>query len=252
MKKLIRKAIATRLSFAQATAGRKARAPLFLGLFLSACMVSAAMPGSALASSDQETTSEQETVSEQEAVSEQQAVEAVSENFSSVPTLSGEFVQFGPNGEQTGGIFYIERPGKIRFNYEEPAAVEVISNGKTVAVHNKKLKTWNFYPLSKTPLNLLLGDRIEFDEKTVQSVVSEPDLTTIVMGDDRIFGDAVITLMFDPQNYDLRQWTIKDAKGKETSVMVFNVQKNVEISGDLFEFNELAIRRRQQDNSSNR
>lgn len=185
-----------------------------------------------------------------EPLSRKDTIKAVSEQFSSVPTMSGEFIQFGPNGEQTGGVFYIERPGKIRFNYEKPAAVEVISNGKTVAVHNSKLKTWDFYPLDKTPLKLLLSERIDVDGDTIRDVVSEPDLTTIVMGDDRIFGDAVITLMFDPENYDLRQWTIRDSKGKETSVMVFNVQKNVEIPGRLFAFDELAIRRRLQESSS--
>ena len=176
-----------------------------------------------------------------------ETIEAVSTHFSSVPTMAGEFVQFGPNGEQTGGVFYIERPGKIRFNYEKPAAVEVISNGKTVAVHNSKLDSWSFYPLDKTPLSLLLSQQIEVEDRTIRDVIVEPDLTTIVMGDDRIFGDAIITLMFDPQSYDLRQWTIKDSNGKETSVMVFNVQKNVELPGRLFKFDELSIRRRQQE-----
>jgi outer membrane lipoprotein-sorting protein len=67
------------------------------------------------------------------------------------------------------------------------------------------------------------------------------------MGDDEIFGDSEITLMFDPQNYDLRQWIIKDAAGKETSVMVFNIRKNVQISESLFKFDELSIRRRERE-----
>jgi len=58
-----------------------------------------------------------------------------------VPTMTGEFVQFGPNGEQTGGEFLIKRPGKIRFNYENPSPITVVSNGRTLAVENKKLKT---------------------------------------------------------------------------------------------------------------
>jgi outer membrane lipoprotein-sorting protein len=181
-------------------------------------------------------------------LSREETVALLTKHFSSVPTMRGEFVQFGPNGEQTGGIFYIERPGKIRFNYEKPAAVEVISNGRTVAVHNGKLKTWDFYPLDKTPLKLLLSDRIDFEDKTIRDVIVEPDLTTVVMGDDRIFGDSIITLMFDPKTFDLLQWTIKDSKGKETSVMVFNVQKNVELPKKLFDFNELEIRQRQKDN----
>ena len=50
-------------------------------------------------------------------LSREETVALLTKHFSSVPTMRGEFVQFGPNGEQTGGVFYIERPGKIRFNY---------------------------------------------------------------------------------------------------------------------------------------
>ncbi len=187
---------------------------------------------------------------ESDARSQADMARQLSRHFANVPTMKGEFLQFSPNGEQTGGVFYIQRPGKIRFNYDKSSPVEVISNGKTVAVHNRKLKTWNFYPLSKTPLNLLLSDRIDVDGKSVRNVVSEPDLTTIEMGDDRVFGDSVITLMFDPKSFDLRQWTIRDSKGAETSVMVFNVEKNVELPDELFKFDERAILQRRTQNSN--
>lgn len=185
------------------------------------------------------------------ATSPEETVGALSEHFAAVPTMTGEFLQFNPDGQQTGGTFYLERPGRIRFNYEKPNPVEVISNGKTVAVHNRKLKTWNFYPLDKTPLKLLLADKIEFSPETVRSVTNDTDMTTIVMGDDKIFGDSEITLMFDPNDFDLRQWTIKDAKGAETSVMVFNVQKNVAIPDRLFKFDERAILMRRQQGNNN-
>jgi hypothetical protein len=54
----------------------------------------------------------------------------VADHFASVKTMTGEFIQFGPNGEQTGGKFFIDRPGKLRFNYEAPSAVRVIADGK--------------------------------------------------------------------------------------------------------------------------
>lgn len=163
-----------------------------------------------------------------------QAIDAISNHFKTVPTMTGEFIQFGPNGEQTAGEFLIKRPGKIRFNYEDPSPIMVISNGNTLAVNNKKLKTWNYYPLNKTPLSLLLSNNIDIDDKSIRTVDAGPDLTTVVMGDKQIFGDSQITLMFDPASQDLRQWTIKDAQGKETSVMIFNVKKNVEISNTKF------------------
>ncbi len=51
------------------------------------------------------------------------AAQQIANQFSSVKTLTGDFVQFGPRGEQTEGTFYIERPGKIRFNYNKPSPI---------------------------------------------------------------------------------------------------------------------------------
>ena len=177
----------------------------------------------------------------EQAATAEETLRAISKEFTAVPTMMGEFVQFGPNGEQSGGTFYIQRPGKIRFNYEEPSPIRIISNGRTVAVNNKKLKTWNFYPLSKTPLKLLLDDKLDLNDSSIKSVSTEGDITTIVMSNKKAFGKSEITLLFDPASYDLRQWTIKDAQGKETSVMVFNVEKGVKIPKKYFVVDKAAI-----------
>ncbi|MEP1206963.1 MAG: outer-membrane lipoprotein carrier protein LolA [Rhizobiaceae bacterium] len=172
-------------------------------------------------------------------------VAKISKHFSSVPTMMGEFVQFGPNGEQTGGRFFIKRPGKVRFDYTKPSPILVKADGKTVGIHNRKLKTWDFFPLSKTPLKLLLSSRIDVNDKSIKSVKTEKDLTTVVLGNKSIFGNSKITLMFDPKTFDLRQWTITDNQGKDTSVMIFNVQRNVELHKRLFHMDQRAILRRQ-------
>jgi outer membrane lipoprotein-sorting protein len=158
----------------------------------------------------------------------------IADHFSSVRSMSGEFVQFGPKGEQTGGKFYIQRPGKIRFNYEKPSTYKVIADGKSVVILNEKLKTSDLYPLSKTPLKLLLDERIDLSGGTVKSVTEESDLTTIKLSDKRVFGGSTITMMFDPNSSELRQWTITDSKGKDTTVMIFNVQEGVKIDPEMF------------------
>ena len=168
----------------------------------------------------------------------------IADHFASVKTMMGEFVQFGPRGEQTGGKFYIDRPGKIRFNYEDPSPMRVIADGKSVVIGNRKLKTWDIYPLSKTPLNLLLGNRIDLSTKMVRGVKEEADLTTIILGDKSMFGDSTITMMFDPKTYDLRQWTITDAQGKDTSVMIFNVKTGVPLDNKVFSIPYDEIRNR--------
>src|SRR4051794_38996320 len=101
------------------------------------------------------------------------AAQKIADHFSSVKTMKGEFVQFGPRGEQTGGKFFIERPGKLRFNFEDPSPIRVIADGKNVAIGNMKLKTWDLYPLSKTPLSLLLADKIDLGNQMVRNVKEE-------------------------------------------------------------------------------
>src|SRR5690606_31825095 len=129
-------------------------------------------------------------------------VQRIADHFSNVRTMTGEFVQFGPRGEQTGGKFYIERPGKIRFDYEPPARFRVISDGTTVVVENRKMNTADIYPLSKTPLRLLLGERIDLSAANVQSVSEEEDLTTVRLVDRQLGVNSTITMMFDSETYD--------------------------------------------------
>ncbi|WP_425457889.1 outer-membrane lipoprotein carrier protein LolA [Aureimonas fodinaquatilis] len=157
----------------------------------------------------------------------------VADHFSSVQSMAGSFVQFDAAGNQTEGKFYIERPGRIRFDYAG-TPVRVIADGRQVAINNRKLNTWDLYPLSRTPMKLLLDRRIDLSSANIQSVQEAPDLTTIVMGDKSIFGNSRITMMFDPNSYELRQWTIRDAQGKDTTVMIYDVQQGVKIDPSVF------------------
>ncbi|PDQ17459.1 hypothetical protein CN311_29995 [Mesorhizobium sanjuanii] len=171
-----------------------------------------------------------------------QSAQKIADHFSSVKSMSGEFVQFGPKGEQTGGKFFLERPGKIRFNYDGASNFRVISDGQSVVILNKRLKTSDLYPLSKTPLKLLLDNRIDLSGGRVKSVKEENDLTTIQLADKSVFGNSKITMMFDPKSYELRQWTITDAQGKDTTVMIFNVKEGVNFAPDTFAIDYTANR----------
>ena len=162
------------------------------------------------------------------------SAQKIADHFSSVKSMSGEFVQFGPRGEQTGGKFYIQRPGRIVFNYEKPSAFKVIADGKNVVILNNKLNTSDLYPLSKPPLKLLLDQRIDLSCGQVTSVKEEADLTTIKMADKQLFGSSTITMKFDPASYELREWTITDAKGGNTTVMIYDVKTGVKIDPAVF------------------
>ena len=171
----------------------------------------------------------------------------IADHFASVRTMMGEFVQFGPRGEQTGGKFFIERPGKVRFNYEAPSHFRVTADGTSVVMENTRLRTADIYPLNKTPLKLLLDERIDLSGNKVRSVREDADLTTIQLADKSVFGDSTITMMFDPKNFELRQWTITDAQGKDTTVMIFNVEQGVTFAPSVFTGDYQRIRTQEQD-----
>ncbi|WP_343312979.1 outer membrane lipoprotein carrier protein LolA [Brucella sp. BE17] len=173
------------------------------------------------------------------------SAQKIADHFSSVRTMTGKFVQFGPKGEQTGGTFYIERPGKIRFNYDK-SPIRVIADGESVVINNRKLDTWDLYPLSKTPLKLLLASRIDLGGGRLESVKQDPDMTTLVLGDKSVFGNSKITMMFDPKSYDLKQWTITDAQKLDTTVMIFDLRTGVRFTDDMFkiDYTRIAMKRK--------
>jgi outer membrane lipoprotein-sorting protein len=147
----------------------------------------------------------------------------ISAYFNSFRLMEGKFVQVGPNGEQSEGVFFLSRPGKIRFHYNPPARLDVISDGSSVAIKDGKTNTQDMYPLSKTPLRYLLSDRIDLTSSSIVSAVRrEADLISLVIVEKASFAEGTLTMIFDRQTYELRQWQVTDAQGLNTSVAIFD------------------------------
>ena len=104
--------------------------------------------------------------------------------LSSAQTMVGDFEQKGQDGRVSQGKVYIQKPGKLRFEYAAPAALEVIADGSDVAVHDRRLKTQNTYPISQTPLKFLLQDKIDLKSDTqILNVLKTPDAIMILLDD---------------------------------------------------------------------
>ena len=148
--------------------------------------------------------------------------------------MQGDFLQFEPDGAQSEGKFYIKRPGKVRFDYNRPSPILVKADGVTIGVHNRQLQTWDYYPLHKTPLSIVLAQSIDVAHDSVQSVEIDKELVTIVLADKSLFGDSKISLMFDPMTYDLRQWIVHDRQGRDTTVVIYNIERDIELENQIF------------------
>jgi outer membrane lipoprotein-sorting protein len=163
------------------------------------------------------------------------ALDKVSDYLNSIHSMRGSFLQVDPSGASEQGDFYILKPGRMRFDYRPPNPTMVVSDGLTVAVFNKQLHTVDTYPLSVTPLNILLSNHVNLaNDKNVTGVEHEPGslIVRAHSSDTRASGD--ITIVFSDSPLELRQWTIVDAQGLATTVSLRNVQIGVALPPAIF------------------
>jgi outer membrane lipoprotein-sorting protein len=160
----------------------------------------------------------------------------VSAYLTNVRTLSGNFVQVGPDGSKSEGEFYLQKPGKVRFDYNPPSPIELIADGSSVVVRDRKLATQDLYPLSQTPLRFLLADRIDLMRDTnVVGVYADDVFATVVIEERQILGGThKVMLMFGAQDYQLRQWTVTDPQGYDTTVAVYNLDNTKQPDPNMF------------------
>jgi outer membrane lipoprotein-sorting protein len=160
----------------------------------------------------------------------------VSTYLSSLQTLVGNFIQVGPDGSKTKGDFYIQKPGKVRFEYDDPSPIAIIADGSSVAVRDRKLATQDIYPLSQTPLRYLLSDRIDLLKDTNVVSVTSDDLYISVTIEEKqtLIGTSRMMLMIGAKDGQLKQWTITDPQGYDTTVAVYNLDSTKKIDPGLF------------------
>ena len=166
-------------------------------------------------------------------------LDRISLYLSSVQTMVGNFVQVGPDGGRTQGTFYIQKPGKVRFEYNPPTPIDIIADGSSVVVRDRNLATQDLYPLSQTPLRYLLADRIDILRDTdVISVTSDDTFVTVVIEEKQlVVGTSRLMIMFDAKNLALKQWTVTDPQGLDTTVAVFNLDATKKPDPNLFVIN---------------
>lgn len=165
-------------------------------------------------------------------------VDAVNTYFNSVDTIEGKFVQTGPDGSQATGYFVIDRPGKMRFRYSPPAKLDIIADGKTVAIDDKAVQEQTLLLLSETPLRYLLDRNVDLTKETVvHSVQADDDLITVVIEDTGTFAQGRLTLIFDARTIELKQWTVTDNQGLDTTVNVYDVKTGTATDPSWFRIN---------------
>ncbi|WP_026608439.1 outer-membrane lipoprotein carrier protein LolA [Methylocapsa acidiphila] len=168
------------------------------------------------------------------------AIQKANDYFNAAMTMVGDFVQIGADGRRSEGKIFVQRPGKLRFEYAEPATLEIVADGLSVAVHDRKTATKDIYFISQTPLKFLLKDHVDLvNDVKVVDVASDPNAVTIVVEDKATFGGTSrIRLVFDPAKFTLKQWQITDPQGYETLISLFNIDLSKKPDPALFQITQ--------------
>jgi outer membrane lipoprotein-sorting protein len=154
--------------------------------------------------------------------------------------LNADFVQIGTDGHRSEGKLTVERPGRMRFQFAPPDRLEIVADGRSVAVRDQKMDTQDIYFIAQTPLKFLLADHFDLAKDTqVQRVEINDNAISILIEDKATAGgSAQIELLFDPTTFALKQWTVNDAQGLQTIVTLFNIDLTTKPDEALFKIDE--------------
>ncbi len=162
-------------------------------------------------------------------------LDAISASLNAITTLKGSFLQIEPSGTVDEGQFYIEKPGKMRFDYKPPVQTLLVSDGHTVAVANRRLKTVDHYALADTPLKLILSNTIDIrHDPSLVSIEREQGTIVLSLRTSQNRSKANIALVFTEPDYELRQWTVIDEQGLATTVALRDLQPGAALEPALF------------------
>lgn len=170
----------------------------------------------------------------------EEAVKRANAFFNTSPVMTADFVQIGADGKRSEGKLHVQRAGRVRFEYAQPATMEVVADGAQVAVRDRKLGTQDLYFITQTPLKFLMKDKIDLEKDvTVQDVTVDDSGVTIFIEDKATFGGTShLRLIFDPKTFKLKQWQVKDPQGYETLISLFNIDQTKTPDPALFKISK--------------
>jgi outer membrane lipoprotein-sorting protein len=151
--------------------------------------------------------------------------------------MKARFLQVAPDGAITRGVVWLERPGRMRFQYDPPSPLLLVAGHGLVVFYDASVNQTSNFPISSTPLGILLSDHVKLGGGvTVTGMQRMPGQLQVSLVRTASPGDGTLTLVFADNPLVLRQWTVVDAQRRETRVTLYDAQLGGNFDSQLFEF----------------
>jgi outer membrane lipoprotein-sorting protein len=162
-------------------------------------------------------------------------------------SLQARFVQVSSNGAYAEGEVFVDRPGHLRFDYDPPSTVLLVSNGLTLLYYDRELKQASYIPLWETPLWFLVREEVDLssDDLLVTDIEEGLGTLSVTLKDRDTPDSGQVTLIFSDDPITLRKWEVVDGQGILTQVSLVNPVFGEEIDPELFEYSQFELNKGQ-------
>ena len=168
------------------------------------------------------------------ALAEKIPLNTISNYLNGLSTVQSEFTQLNPDGTISAGTVYIQRPGRVRFEYQNSKQLMLASGGQVAVFDAKSNQGPQVYPLAQTPLSIILDQNVNLGRKGMVTGHSERKNTTVVKAHDPAHPQYGSIEMVFTAPTELRQWIVTDDTGKKTTVILGEMKKGVSFKPSTF------------------
>ena len=169
---------------------------------------------------------------------ERKALQRIEVYLNEMKTLRADFLQVSSNGAVATGKLLLQRPGKIRFEYDPPSPIMLIADGYFLRYVDKDLEQVTHIWLEDTPIGFLLEDDLKLSGSiTVTKFSRNANLLTATLARSKEPEKGTVSLIFSDRPLGLKKWVIKDAQGITTTITLNNRERPMKIDPALFELN---------------
>jgi len=166
------------------------------------------------------------------------ALQRIAAYLEGIHTMTARFQQAVAGGVATGYV-WLQRPGRMRFQYDPPNQMLMFADSFYVYYWDPDLKQMSKVALRSTPAWFLLRDPISFTEGVTVTRFEHGGNTyrvTVVQTADADAGS--LTMEFTENPLVLRHWTVVDQKGRVTNVSLSDQQFGVALDPNLFQYHD--------------
>ena len=168
----------------------------------------------------------------------------ISNYLNGLTTMQSEFTQINPDGTISAGTVYIQRPNRVRFEYKNSNQLVLASGGQVAVFDAKSNQGPQVYPLSETPLSIILAPNVNLGRQGMVTGHSEVKNTTVVTAQDPAHPEYGNIQMVFTSPTELRQWIVTDDTGRKTTVILGEGRKGVSFKPSTFVIENEVQRRR--------